>query len=205
VTPTELGLQTAAPSSAAKTRMIAQQQDKFPLYNGRPPEKYGFRLFHPAFENFHRRYHGCENKSAVLELLGYSADYYDNGDARQDAVTLILGPLLRCGLGNKRDTDKTDVGGGILYSTANARTHEVTALLFFELNEIGAGDSNATLQVGLIYRKHWSRHMVFHLFCSSAVVQYQWLSGQKPCRLLPCVSVGHRGSMGMRTWCSFRG
>lgn len=148
--------------------MIVQQQDKSPLYNGRPPEKCGFdvRLFHPAFENFCRRYHGCEkleneNKPAVHDLLVCSADYYDNKSSRKDVFTPIINRLLQRRAEEQRNTDGTLADWSTAPSTAHRKTHEATTVLFFEVkNEIDAGDSDATLQAGLIYRDYWSDHMV---------------------------------------------
>ena len=91
-----LGLNTASPSSAPKVGVIAEQQEQFPFFNGRPPENRGFdvRLFHPAFENFSRRCHGAEElasngAAAVHRFLVCSADYYyyDSEKARQRVVT----------------------------------------------------------------------------------------------------------------------
>ena len=166
-----LGLRASAPSSASKVDAIARQQEKYPIYNGRPPVNCGFdvRLFHPAFENFTKRCYGKEKlaneeNAAVHNFLVCSAGYYANEKARQGEVTPILATLLGGrGLTDNINLDGTSADGTITYSSA--RTLTPIPLLYFELkNEIGAGDADATHQVGLLYRKFWSLKKVPHLF-----------------------------------------
>jgi len=157
----------ASPSSASKVGAIAKQQEKFPIFNGRPPKNSGFdvRLFHPAFENFSRRYRDAEeltrdDAAAVHKFLVCSADYYDTEKTRQRAVTPILETLLRHEIGDTRNPDATSADGTILFTTSGT---QVPTLLFELKNEIGAGDADATHQVGLLYRKLWSQKKVYHL------------------------------------------
>ena len=46
------GLQAAAPHIASKEKEIAEQQEEYPLYNGRPAKNSAFdvRLFHPVLD-----------------------------------------------------------------------------------------------------------------------------------------------------------
>ena len=146
---------------------IAKQQKQYPLYNGRPPENRGFdvRLFHPAFENFSRRYHGAEelagNEGTVHKFMVCSADYYDNEKARQGVVTPLLETLLAHDIGDIRNhPDETSANGTVLFVQSGT---QVPTLLFKLKNEIGTGDADATHEVGLLYRKFWSRKTVYHL------------------------------------------
>ncbi|KAF9645007.1 hypothetical protein BDM02DRAFT_3131401, partial [Thelephora ganbajun] len=129
------GLRAAAPSSASGEGVTTTKREKCSLHNGRPPEiVVDVRLFHPAFEDFIRRYHGTEKlenrKAPARNLLVCSAAYYNENKACQDAVT----PFLTTLLGNR----------------------DLIPLLFELKNEMSCGDADATHQVGLLYCKYWS-------------------------------------------------
>ena len=112
------------------------------------------------------------DESAVHEFLVSSASFYDDKQKRQDAITPILNTLLRRGIEDRRNPDGTGADGNILYCTAKEGIHGSTTLLFFELNnEIGAGDSDAVLRAGLVFRKHWSQYAVFPPSYSSVIAQ----------------------------------
>lgn len=150
------------PSSVAKANVITKQQDEPSLYNGRPPTSQGFNvwLFHTAFENFARRYHGSEKpvderEAAVHEFLVHSAGYYENKKARLTRARPLFRTLLGCELLEVENHGGSYAAGTILYSTAQA----IIGIRFphFELsNEIGTGGTDATLQAGLLNRKFWS-------------------------------------------------
>lgn len=154
-----VGLKAAAPSSASKVNTISNQQDKYPLYNGRPPDNCAFdiRLFHPVFENFSRQYHGSEKlaneeKAAAHNFLVGSAGYYETESARRDTAKPSLEVLL----------GRSFMGGTIpCWDTQNGL---LVPLLFFDVkNEVGTGGADITTQVGLSYREHWSQNEVPHL------------------------------------------
>lgn len=141
---------------------IGREQESFPLYNGRPPKNSAFdvRLFHPAFEKFSQRFHGTgklakEGNAAVHELLVLSANYYDTKNERREAIKPVLKTLLGGrDLEDTENLDRSSPDGTIFYSSGRIRGS--VALLLFELkNEIGTGYSDATHQVGLLYRKYW--------------------------------------------------
>ena len=192
-----LGLKAVAPSSASKLGVIAKQQEQFPLYNGRPPKNCGFdvRLFHPAFENFSRRYHSAEElasneAAAVHDFVVCSAEYYDSDKARQEAVT----PFLETILGHDIEDIGTFVGGTILFTQSGT----LLPILLFELkNEIGAGDADATHEAGLLYRKFWSEKKVYHPPFSLQGHSLTSPSGsQRACQLLLRIPVDSHGDHG---------
>jgi len=148
---------------------IAQQQEAFPLYNGRPPQNCGLdiRLFHPVFENFTQCFHGTEElvneeEEAVHNFLVGSANYYDTEEARWAVVIPFLQTLLGHNITKVQGPSRTSASGTILFSVAQSKI-DVPLLLFELKNEIGTGDVDATHQVGLLYRKHWSQMKVHHL------------------------------------------
>ena len=131
------------------------------------PKNCGFdvRLFHPAFENFSRRYRGAEELASddaapVHEFLVRSAGYYDTEETRQRVVTPILEKLLRREILDTWNPDATSADGTILFIPSGT---PVPTLLFELKNEIGSGDADATHQVGLLYRKFWSQKRVYRL------------------------------------------
>jgi hypothetical protein len=96
---------------------------------------------------------------AVHEFLMHSADYYENKKARQARVQPLLRTLLGRELLVVGNPDGSCADGTILYSTA--QTVIGVPLLLFKLeNAIGTGDTDVTLQAGLLYRKFWSHKEV---------------------------------------------
>ncbi|KAF9643837.1 hypothetical protein BDM02DRAFT_3272811 [Thelephora ganbajun] len=176
------GLQAAAPSSASKLNATAKQ-DKSPLCNAHPPDTCGFdvRLFHPAFEDFNRQYHGAEKlaneeKTVVHNFLVRSADHYNDDKARQGAVTSSLTtPLGDRDLVGLRNTDGSSADGVITYPSA--RTGMRIPLLLFKLRTKWAVGT-PTPQTKLDY-----------------CIAESW-----PCKLLPHIPTGSHGVVVVRPW-----
>ena len=184
---------------------IAEQQEQFPLFNGRRPENrdFGVRLFHPTFENFSRRHNGADGglasngAAAVHKFLVCSTDYYDNEKARKRVVTPLLETLLGRKIGNTQNPDETSSDGTILFMGSGIQV----PTLFLELkNGIGAGDADATCEVGLLYRKFWSQKEVYRLSPFARALTQQPTRIPEAGQLLPHIPGDSHGIMVMRAW-----
>ena len=164
------GLSARSPHSAAKASRVGDEQAKCPIYNGRPPTNCAFdvRLFHPAFENFSRRYHGTEelkkvDMASVHTFLVSFAEHYESEHELWRRITPYLNALLGRDFADIEDPDGIHPDGAVVYTSG--QTLFAAPLLVVELeSEIGGGDADATMQAGLSYRRFWAHNQVFICF-----------------------------------------
>jgi hypothetical protein len=129
--------------------------------NGRPAENHGLpvHLFHPAFSLFQ---HTLADLNIDLSSNDYanahaymsaSAALYDTESQRYDATSICLTDAIQVMIPQYVNSDKTSAGGSFLVATSNLRA--AIAGLYELKNEVGAGNSDPTIQASLLYRKAW--------------------------------------------------
>ena len=126
--------------------------------NGRPAENHGLpvHLFHPAFQhtladsNIDISSNDYANAHAYMSA---SAELYSTELQRYNATSVSLTEALQFMMTQSVNIDKTSVDGSFLVPTSNFRG--TIAGLYALKNEVGAGNSDSTVQGSLLYRKAW--------------------------------------------------
>ena len=155
------GKDAPAPSIAAKTTTFKEEQEKRPIFNGRPFENHGLpvHLFHPAFSQFQRtRDDPSLNLTAkdyhnAHQYITLSAALYDTESLRQEAILRSLNSAISFDLHGVKSEGGTMPNGSIVLRTAS--DSQAIAGIYELRNEIGMGNSDPAVQGSLSYRKAW--------------------------------------------------
>jgi hypothetical protein len=159
-------LNAPSPSSGAILNAFINEQEKRPLWNGRPSTNRGIpiQLYHPTFAKFMRTTSDDtvdikldpEGYSAVHSLFHKSAVIYKDETARSNEIRVFLNRAIRHRLATleapgMRADGAYEVPCGNLYAVA---------ALEEEKNEIGTGGKDPSHQCGLDYRLFYAHKRV---------------------------------------------
>ncbi|CCM05605.1 uncharacterized protein FIBRA_07833 [Fibroporia radiculosa] len=149
------------PSSAAAMLAFKNEQEKWPVLNGRPYDQFGppIGLFHLVFNSFHaamnspERFHADEGTyTSIKALFKASAGLYNTKDERITAIDVPLFALLGRrfsiveGQGVKSDGVILQTCGG---PTAYVAVREIK-------NKLGTANADPYNQCSLSYLKYWA-------------------------------------------------
>jgi hypothetical protein len=159
-------LKAPSPSSAAVLNAFIHEQQKRPIWNGRPSTKRGIpiQLYHPTFSKFLRAISDDtvdinlkpEDYSAAHSLLHKSAEIYVDEASRSNAIRVFLNKAIHHRIttldvqGMKAD-GACQVLCGNLYALAAIEE---------EKNEVGTGGCDPTHQCSLDFRLYYAQEIV---------------------------------------------
>ncbi|KAF9429855.1 hypothetical protein BGZ76_001088 [Entomortierella beljakovae] len=158
----QAGIDTSSPCSAAKPSRFSEQQEKNPIFNGRPFAKTGppIALLHTVFGEFLRDINDAnlpltDDRIKLTENFVWSStDLYRYEKARMTTVKEILEEFFG---------DAMDAVCGGSYSRSNGvlltsvGDQQVYRLILVGRNEIGVGGCDPTVQLAQYYRTCWSQ------------------------------------------------
>jgi hypothetical protein len=174
-----------SPSSAAKISNLIQQQNTFPIMNGRPANLSGLpiQLYHPVFSIVQEAMYSpdvdlsADDYATTHTLFTQSAALYAKEEKREEGVIPLLKEmlgvtLLRIANANNTRPDFSYVVGCDGLLSALAGLVEIK-------NEIGTGGCDPAIQAGFSYREFWSADEVCKCLAPSRVILIPTLYSQQ--------------------------
>lgn len=161
------GKAAKSPSNAIKLPDLREQQRDYPVLNGRPDGGPPIAIYHEVFGRFQDSLSDDSSIPSpdiyrlVHMLFAFSAQIYDDDDARYKAVMPILSKLLQSPFQKFVHKDKAAADGSVVVTFCFGDVKIGCGLCIVELkNEIGTGDGDPSLQAGFTCRKAWIEESV---------------------------------------------
>jgi hypothetical protein len=175
------GISARAPSSASRYTMLPEEQQKRPIYNGRPDSLHGppITIYHSVFAEFKDnisnpiKSYTPEELQSTHDLFVTASRLYPSELQRRSDQDPILSRLLGgSGLVSVvHDVSKSKPDGSILAFVRNAKV-TVEILVTETKNEIGTTGSEPGIECSMEVRKSWVQPKVRYISRTSELLQH---------------------------------